>query len=171
MFGAFIWQFTDSGNDNRDEGSQPGINDKGLVTYDRRTQKDAFYYYKSQWSNTPTLYLTSKRFANRTDATTPVKVYSNLGTNVTLTVNGVNQGTRNDSDGVLEWDVTLDAGNNAVAVTTTKSGKTYTDTVVWNLAAGRSAQGMLAADLLTPPVSPTRKPKVDDLFGGDLAII
>ena len=34
----------------RHEGGIPGRNDKGLVTYDRKVKKDAFYYYKANWN-------------------------------------------------------------------------------------------------------------------------
>ncbi|MEU9330975.1 hypothetical protein AB0D91_45875 [Streptomyces canus] len=37
----------DFASDGRNEGSQPGINDKGLVTRDRQIRKDAFYWYKA----------------------------------------------------------------------------------------------------------------------------
>jgi len=50
LWGTFIWQMFDSASDNRNEGEQPGINDKGLVTRDRRIRKDAFYLYKANWS-------------------------------------------------------------------------------------------------------------------------
>jgi beta-galactosidase len=47
------------------------------VSYDRKTKKDAFYFYKANWSDEPTLYITSRRFTERTNAVTDVKVYSN----------------------------------------------------------------------------------------------
>ena len=161
-WGSFIWEFADSANDDRDEGSEPGINTKGLITYDRSTQKDAYFYYKSQWSSSPTLYLTSKRFTNRTDASTYVKAYSNLGSNVTLTINGHGLGTRNDGSGVLEWDnVTLDDGANVVVITGTKNGKTYTDTATWTLdtarGAGLSPQSFAAASLSPPGLTSATK--------------
>lgn len=134
VWATFIWQFADSANDDRLEGSQPGINDKGLMDYSRSNAKDAFYYYKSQWSNQPVLYLTQKRNTSRTDASTTVKAYSNLGQNIELLINGVSQGTRNDSDGVLEWNVTLDAGVNNVLVRTT-SGTSRSDSATWSLPA------------------------------------
>ena len=41
--------------------STPGINDKGMVTEDRKTRKDAFYFYKANWNPEPMVYLTSRR--------------------------------------------------------------------------------------------------------------
>ena len=42
IWGKFVWCMFDFGSDGRDEGDRPGINDKGLVTYDRKVRKDAF---------------------------------------------------------------------------------------------------------------------------------
>lgn len=173
-FGNFIWQLTDSGNDNRNEAGMPGINTKGLFTYDRKYGKDAYYFYKSQWSSTPTLYLTSKRFTDRTDASTYVKAYSNLGVNVELFVNGQSQGTRNDSDGVLEWNVTLDGGANEIEVRATKSGKTYSETATWTLDASGSGYepqslGTTAAAASLAPSTKTSVTK--DLFNDATPIL
>ena len=72
----------DFASDRRTEGDTPGRNDKGLVTYDRKTRKDAFYWYKANWrdwseADGKVVYITSRRFTNRTSATTEIKVYSN----------------------------------------------------------------------------------------------
>jgi beta-galactosidase len=173
-FGVFLWQFADSGNDGRNEAGLPGINTKGLMTYDRRYAKDAFYYYKAQWSDSPVLYLTSKRFTDRTDDQTYVKVYSNLGANVELLVNGVSLGTRNDGDGVLEWDnVTLNGGANTILVRATVNGKTYTETATWTLNA--SGGGLAAQSLATTAAAATSSSKsssaTKDLFADDELIL
>lgn len=171
VWATFIWQFADSANDDRLEGSQPGINDKGLVNYSRGTAKDAFYFYKSQWSDQPVLYLTQKRNTSRTDDTTTVKAYSNLDQNIELLVNGVSQGTRNDADGVLEWNVTLDVGVNTILIRTT-SGALRTDTATWSLPAIARV-----ASLEAPIGTGTRSEKDDapsigdDLFGQSGAIV
>ena len=81
----------DFGVDSRNEGDTPGRNDKGLVTYDRATRKDAFYLYKANWTNTPFVYLTDRRFTDRTSATTTVKVYGTVDS-ARLTVNGTQVG-------------------------------------------------------------------------------
>jgi len=56
-------------------------------------KKDAFYFYKANWSSEPVLHVTSCRFAERTDPVTEVKVYSNAS-EVTLEVNGRYLGPR-----------------------------------------------------------------------------
>ncbi len=64
------------------------INDKGLVSRDRKVLKDAFYLYKSCWNKkTPTVYITSRRYVDRQSDTVSIKAYSNLH-DLTLYHNG-----------------------------------------------------------------------------------
>ena len=128
VWGKFVWNMFDFASDGRNEGSQPGINDKGLVTRDRLVRKDAFYWYKVNWSSAPTTYITSRRWTQRTTATTDVKIYSNASS-VTLTVNGVSLGSKTSSDHIFTWTgVNLRSGSNTVVAT----GGGQTDTVTWN---------------------------------------
>ena len=73
--------------DARDQGGEPGMNHKGLVTFDRKTRKDSFYLYKAYWSKDPFVHICSKRFEDRTESEIELKVYSNQN-EVTLYVNG-----------------------------------------------------------------------------------
>ncbi len=77
VWGTFVWNMFDFAVSTRHEGGVPGRNDKGLVTYDRKTKKDAFYFYQANWSDEPMVYITSRRFTERTNAVTDVKIYSN----------------------------------------------------------------------------------------------
>ena len=135
LWGTFLWNMFDFASDSRNEGDTPGRNDKGLVTYDRVTRKDAFYWYKANWTSTPFVHITSRRWTARTEATTTVKVYGNVDS-VTLTVNGVRLGeAKKSTDHVYSWaGVTLVPGANTVTATGTRGGATHTDTVTWNLA-------------------------------------
>ena len=129
IWGSYVWNMFDFAADARNEGGQPGINDKGLVTRDRLTRKDAFYFYKASWASTPTLYITSRRWTQRTAAGTELKVYSNAGT-VTATLNGASLGARTSTDHIFRWTgVTLRPGANTVRVTATIGGSQVTDTV------------------------------------------
>ena len=114
--------------------SMPGRNDKGLVTYDRKTKKDAFYFYKANWSDEPVLYITSRRFTERTNAVTDVKIYSNAS-KVELLLNGKSQGKRSDGTNcVFIWkDVQLQPGENHVAARAERDGKELSDSCVWTL--------------------------------------
>jgi beta-galactosidase len=130
----FIWNMFDFAVDNRDEGDHAGRNDKGLVTYDRKTKKDAFYWYKANWSDTPFVYITSRRFVTRTEPKTPVKIYSNCDT-VELRVNGVLQPSLRSDDHIFLWqDETLKPGRNRIQAVGVSAGKEHVDSCVWNYA-------------------------------------
>ena len=134
VWGSFAWCMFDFAVSTRHEGSTPGLNDKGLVTRDRKIKKDAFYFYKANWSDEPVLYITSRRFTERTNAVTDVKIYSNA-TEPELFINGVSQGKRSDGvNGVFLWkNLTLSPGENKISATAQRNGQNMSDECVWNL--------------------------------------
>jgi len=136
IWGTFIWCEHDFGVDSRNEGEHPGRNDKGMVTYDGKTRKDAFYFYKANWSTEPVIYITERRFSPRPVADAPVKVYSNCDS-VELSLNGKSLGTVPGSDiKVFVWDkVQMQPGENKLQATGTRDGKTCTDscTIVFDV--------------------------------------
>lgn len=87
MWATHVWNMFDFAADARDQGGEPGMNHKGLVTFDRKIKKDSFYLYKAWWSDEAFVHICSKRFVERTGSTATVKVYSNQST-VALYVNG-----------------------------------------------------------------------------------
>ena len=87
LWATHVWNMYDFAADARDQGGEPGMNHKGLVTFDRKTKKDSFYIYKAWWSDEPFVHICSKRFTDRTQSEIEVKVYSNQK-NVSLYVNG-----------------------------------------------------------------------------------
>ncbi len=87
LWSTHVWNMFDFGSDMRDEGGVKGRNNKGLVTYDRKLKKDAFYLYKAAWSDEPFVHLCGSRYRDRVGDTTTIKVYSNQKT-VTLYVGG-----------------------------------------------------------------------------------
>ena len=114
----FIWCMFDFSAAGRREGTTFGRNDKGLVTYDRKIRKDAFYFYKANWNKKEkVLYIASKRCKNRTRSLTDIQVFSNCG-EVTLFVNGKNMGKCTpDKVCVATWkNVSLRLGENQVTV-------------------------------------------------------
>ena len=135
VWGTFVWCMFDFAVSTRHEGGQPGLNDKGLVTRDRQTKKDAFYFYKANWSDEPVLYLTSRRFTERTNAVTDVKIYSNAK-EPELFVNGVSVGKRSEGEnGVFIWkNVALTPGENKISAQAQAGGKTLTDECIWKVA-------------------------------------
>ena len=77
MWATHVWNMFDFAADARDQGGEPGMNHKGLVTFDRKTKKDSFYLYKAWWSEENFVHICSKRFTDRTESEIEVKVYSN----------------------------------------------------------------------------------------------
>jgi beta-galactosidase len=117
--------------DGRNEGDTPGRNDKGLVSYDRKTRKDAFYWYKANWSTEPFVYITSRRYAVRPAAPTTVKIYANAPT-VELRVNGVSQGSTTSLDHIFTWPgIVLAPGTNSIEAIGIAGTETVTDSVTW----------------------------------------
>jgi len=129
LWGSLLWNLFDFAVDSRNEGDTPGRNDKGLVTYDRKTKKDAFFFYKANWSSEPFVYITERRWATRPAGMYQVKVYSN-GTAANLTVNGTAQPAKTATDHIFIWPgVMLGAGANTLQATAMVNGKMVTDTV------------------------------------------
>ena len=87
MWATHLWNMFDFAADARNQGGEPGMNHKGLVTFDRKIRKDSFYLYKAWWSSEPFVYIAGRRYVDRTEKTTRIKVYSNCP-EVTLFVNG-----------------------------------------------------------------------------------
>lgn len=87
MWSTHVWNMFDFAADARDQGGEPGMNHKGLITFDRKTKKDSFYLYKAWWSDEKFVHICSKRYADRTESELKVKVYSNQNS-VALYVNG-----------------------------------------------------------------------------------
>lgn len=88
LWATHVWNLFDFAADGRDEGGKHGENQKGLVTFDRKIKKDAFYLYKAAWNQeVPFVHLCGKRYENRTEDVTEIKVYSNQPS-ITLFVDG-----------------------------------------------------------------------------------
>jgi beta-galactosidase len=133
LWGTFAWCMFDFASDGRKEGDQPGRNDKGLVTADRKIRKDAFYFYKANWNDDPFVYITSKRFNPRPPGATTLKVYSNCGV-VELFLNGQSLGRKTGVDHVFTWpNVNLPEGKCIVRAVGQQDERTYKDGVKWKI--------------------------------------
>lgn len=132
VWGSFVWNMFDFSSDLREEGDAIDINDKGLVTYDRKTRKDAFFYYKAQWSNEPVVHIASERYVERPYAVTDVRVYSNAPS-VRLKRNDSDLGAGACEAGVCVWrEVSLGTGANTFTASADFVGKTVAHSVSWN---------------------------------------
>jgi beta-galactosidase len=122
-----IWNLFDFASDYRNEGLVPGLNTKGAVTYDRSVKKDAFYYYKANWSKDPFVYIAYRRFTAMPRSATDIKIYSNQP-QVELKLNGTSLGMKSAANHIFVWSgVTWAAGANVAEAT----AGSFTDKVTW----------------------------------------
>lgn len=134
LYGTFVWNMFDFGADQRTEGDHLGRNDKGLVSYDRKTPKDAFFLYQANWTTKPMVYITQRRFTKRTDAKTPIRIYTNAK-QVKIFLNGKLMGepSVNDIQVAEIPEVVLKKGENRIEAVISIDGKTIKDQCIWTL--------------------------------------
>lgn len=138
VWGSFIWNLFDFGAAHRHEGDRVGINDKGLVSFDRRTRKDAFYFYKANWNKeVPLLYLAERRCTRRTRPVQTFMAFTNQP-EAELFVNGTSCGhAKTDSLGTVRWNgVRLRPGQNEIRVVSGRGTHQLTDGYTCTLEAG-----------------------------------
>lgn len=135
LWGVWLWNGFDFGTTVRREGDAQDINTKGVVSYDRKIRKDAFYFYRANWSNKPTVHITGRRYIDRAYPVTDVRVYSNA-TATSLHVNGRALPQLTDCpDRICVWrDVRLKSGTNRIEARGTFASGPITDRVEWTLA-------------------------------------
>ena len=114
MWANHVWNMFDFAADARDQGGEPGMNHKGLVTFDRKVKKDSFYLYKAYWSEEGFVHVAGSRYVDRPEAVTKVKVYSNQS-KVALYNNGKLVAEKT-GEHVFTFEVSLEAENNLKAV-------------------------------------------------------
>ena len=93
FWATHLWNTFDFAADARNQGGEPGMNHKGLITFDRKTKKDSFYLYKAYWSDEPFIHLCGKRFINRTGSKLKITVCTNQN-EVEVFVNGKSIGKK-----------------------------------------------------------------------------
>ena len=115
MWATHVWNMFDFGADARAEGGENGQNHKGLVTFDRKYKKDAFYAYKAWLTTDPFVHLCSKRYVDRVEDVVKITVYSNLP-EVELFANGVSVGKVKAEDHFFRFEVKNEGETKLVAV-------------------------------------------------------
>ncbi|HEY0342230.1 MAG TPA: glycoside hydrolase family 2 TIM barrel-domain containing protein, partial [Steroidobacteraceae bacterium] len=147
LWGTFIWNLFDFASDSRTEGDLTDINEKGLVSYDRTVHKDAFYFYRANWSSQATLHLVGRRYTDRAYAVLDVKAYSNA-TQAHLWLNGQEQGVTACAEGVCLWrGVHLVPGANELRATADIGAGETSDSLRWTFAGSPSVVRIKAGDL------------------------
>lgn len=131
VWGSFVWNMFDFGAAHRTEGDRNGINDKGLVTFDRKTKKDAFYFYKANWTAEPMVYVANRRTTMRSANRHSIVAFANVA-KVELLVNGKSHGVAvPDEVKVARWDdVPMNVGENTVEVRTVGVKRGASDKIV-----------------------------------------
>lgn len=134
LIASYIWNTFDFATPMSSQGMVESRNMKGLVTFDRKTKKDPFYWYKANWSKDPVLYITQRRVVNRGNKITPVTIYSNIGV-PQLFINNreISSFTAGYTDvHYIFNDIELQEGENIIEAKVEKEGKTYEDKIFWN---------------------------------------
>ena len=117
IWGSFVWVMFDLASDARREGAVFGMNDKGMVTWDRMHPKDAFYFYKANWNPEPELHLVGSRMTVTAAEKGTVMAFSTVG-KIALFLNGKLYGEKEpDEVKTAIWeDVPLRPGLNELEV-------------------------------------------------------
>jgi beta-galactosidase len=147
LWGAFIWNLFDFSSDSRREGDLTDINEKGLISYDRQTRKDAYYFYRANWSTQSTLHLVGRRYVDRAYAVTDIKAYSNAA-QASLFLNGNEIGAAPCSSGICLWrSVRLSQGANDLIAKAIIDGVAVTDSLHWTLSHSDRVVNIKAGDI------------------------
>ncbi len=117
FWGWFVANMFDCGAATRRWGDGSGVDDRGLVTFDRAIRKDAFYFYKANWNDEEKfVYIAERRWNRRNHTSQNVKVYTNAS-QAELFLNGVSQGVKQPTNGTILWEnVTMKVGENELVV-------------------------------------------------------
>lgn len=116
FWALFVGDMFDRGDADSGTNGSRGIDDCGLVSFDRRVRKDAFWFYKANWNKSePFVRFAGRRHGRREGAVQSITVYSNLPV-AELFVNGESLGTQVARNGVMTWEnVQLRTGNNQLS--------------------------------------------------------
>ena len=129
LWATHQWNCFDFAADARNEGGVKGRNNKGLITYDRKIKKDAFYVYKAWWNPEPMVFVSGGRFVNRgPDAERNVIVYTNCD-EVTLVVNGKDVAAKKAEDHMIVFENVVVDGENVI---TAYAGDVKANTITLN---------------------------------------
>lgn len=133
IVGANVWNYADFQVEHRKD-AVPHINNKGLVTSDRK-KKDAYYLYRALLNKKPFVAISSKAWTKRsgiadtegsTVATQPITVVGN-GKDVELFINGKSLGKKEFDFSITTFNVPLKQGENLIEVVSEINGELLKD--------------------------------------------
>lgn len=167
LWATWLWNMFDFGTTVRKEGDTQDINTKGLVTYDRKTHKDAFYFYQANWSRGPVVHINGRRYIDRAYGVTDVRVYSNAPATEAF-LNGRSLGRRKDCPArVCVWTgVHLAAGANAVEAVGRFAKGARRDAISWTLAPEGLGSFRIDSGALVPAAAGAKRFGSDAFFVG-----
>ncbi|KAF1299074.1 beta-galactosidase [Enterococcus sp. JM4C] len=132
LWATYVWNMFDFGANVRDEGGVKGRNNKGLVTFDRKIKKDAFYMYKAHWSDQPFIHIASKRYVERASQTINLVIYTNCQ-EVEVFLNDQSVGTyQAENKKVTIPDIQLNGEHNQFSVQALNQSETIQDTAYFH---------------------------------------
>ena len=170
LFATWVWNMFDFSSAVRNEGDATDINDKGLVTFDRKVRKDAFYYYQAQWrDDVPVLHIVGRRYVDRAYPVVDVRIYSNLD-QVTVYLNGQPAGIAKCAERVCVLrQLHLKPGSNRVEAKGTLGTLPASDGVEWNAPDAGEGLAIKAGDLSGFRQADGRLVGSDNWFDGGIA--
>jgi beta-galactosidase len=132
VFASWIWNMFDFASDLREEGDSVDLNTKGLMTFDRKVKKDAFYFFQAHWTTAPMIHLNGRRYVDRAYPVIDVRGYS-TAEHASLSLNGIALGEAPCPDHICVWShVTLKPGKNELLASATADGSFVSDTIILN---------------------------------------
>lgn len=167
LWGTWLWNSTDFATTVRREGDANDINTKGLVTYDRKVRKDAFYFYRANWNGAPTVHVNGRRYADRAYRVNDLKVYSNAR-ETALTLNGRSLGSKTDCPLMTcVWEgVKLDIGENVIVATGRFADGEHQDRIVLQASPRTQKEVRIDSGALVAGTAQTVRFGSDTFFAG-----
>ncbi len=167
LWGTWLWNSFDFATTVRREGDAIDINTKGLVTYDRKIRKDAYYFYKANWTATPTVHVAGRRYVDRAYPAADVRVYSNAP-RTDLLVNDRVVGTLSACPQMIcAWsNVALAAGANRVVARGVFPTGAVDDAIEWRVAPEAARSIRIDSGALVAPEIAGKRYGSDAFFDG-----
>ncbi len=167
LWGTWLWNSFDFATTVRREGDAIDINTKGLVTYDRKIRKDAYYFYKANWTATPTVHVAGRRYVDRAYPVADVRVYSNAP-RTDLLVNDRVVGTLSACPQMIcAWsNVALAAGANRVVARGVFPTGAVDDAIEWRVAPDAARSVRIDSGALVAPEIAGKRYGSDAFFDG-----
>ncbi len=167
LWGTWLWNSFDFATTVRREGDAIDINTKGLVTYDRKIRKDAYYFYKANWTATPTVHVAGRRYVDRAYPVADVRVYSNAP-RTDLLVNDRVVGTLSACPQMIcAWsNVALAAGANRVVARGVFPTGAVDDGIEWRVAPEAARSVRIDSGALVAPEIAGKRYGSDAFFDG-----